>query len=84
MRSWVRVKHNKLEDMTDLLIYDMNDFTPSGTLCHYKETAEAEEIKMMPNTPLKELYNFTGTYNISFLSLSTIMMMMILTTLLMR
>ena len=30
MRSWV--KHNKLEDMSDLLIYDLNDFTPAGTL----------------------------------------------------
>ena len=30
MRSWV--KHNKLEDMNDLLIHDLNDFTPSGTL----------------------------------------------------
>ena len=55
MRAWV--KHNKLEDMTDLLIYDLNDFTPTGTLCNYKETAEAEETKIMPNTPLKELYN---------------------------
>ena len=55
MRSWV--KHNKLEDMSDLLIYDLNDFTQGGTLCHYKETAEATETKLMPNTPLKELYN---------------------------
>ena len=55
MRSWV--KHNNLEDMFDLLIYDLNDFTPGGSLCHYKETAEAEETKLMPNTPLKELYN---------------------------
>ena len=55
MRSWV--KHNKLEDMSDILIYDLNDFTPAGTLCHYKETAEAEETKIMPNTPMKELYN---------------------------
>ena len=51
------VKHNKLEDMTDLLIYDLNDFTPTGTLCNYKETAEGEETQIMPNTPLKELYN---------------------------
>ena len=43
--------------MSDLLIYDLNDFTPGGTLCHYKETVEAEETKLMPNTPLKELYN---------------------------
>ena len=55
MRAWV--KHNKLEDMSDLLIYDLNDFTPTGTFCHYKETAEAEETKIMPNTPLKKLYN---------------------------
>ena len=46
-----------LEDMSDLLIYDLNDFTPAGTLCHYKETSEAEETKIMSNTPLKELYN---------------------------
>ena len=55
MRSWV--KHSNLEDMSDLLIYDLNDFTPGGTLCCYKETAEAGETKLMPNTPLKELYN---------------------------
>ena len=55
MRSWV--KHNNLEDMSDLLIYDLNDFTTGGTLCRYKETAEAEETKLMPNTPLKELHN---------------------------
>ena len=53
MRSWV--KHNKLKDMSDLLIYDLNDFTPTGTLCYYKESAGAEETMMMPNTPLKEL-----------------------------
>ena len=50
-------KHNKLEDMTDLLIYDLNDITLTGTLCNYKETAEAEETKSMPTAPLKELYN---------------------------
>ena len=55
MRSWV--KHNNLEDMSDLLIYDRNDFTPGGTLSHYKETTEAEETKLTLNTPLKELYN---------------------------
>ena len=55
MRSWV--KHNNLEDMSDLLIYDLNDFTPGGTLCHNKETAGAKETKLMLITPLKELYN---------------------------
>ena len=55
MRSWIN--HNKLEDMSDLLIYDLNDFTPSGTLCHFKEKAESEETIIMPTTPLKELYN---------------------------
>ena len=43
--------------MTSLLIYDLNDFTPSGTLCYYKEKVESELAIMMPTTPLKELYN---------------------------
>ena len=55
MRAWV--KHNKLEGMADLLIYDLNDFTLTGILCHYIERAEAEETIIMPNSPLKEIYN---------------------------
>ena len=55
MRSWV--KDNNLEDMNDLLIHDQNDFTPTGSLSQYKVSAEAEETKSMPITPLKELYN---------------------------
>ena len=51
MRSWV--KDNNLEDMNDLLL----DFTPTGSLSQYKVSAEAEETKPMPITPLKELYN---------------------------
>ena len=51
--------------MSDLLIYDINDFTPTGTLSHHKETAEAEETKIMPNTPLKELYNLLQLCSIS-------------------
>ena len=55
MRSWV--KDNNLEDMNDLVIHDLNDFTPTGNLSQYKVSAEAEETKPMPLTPLKELYN---------------------------
>ena len=55
MRSWV--KHNKLEDLNSLLIYDLNDFTPTGTLCFYEEKVESEVAIMMPTTPLKEFYN---------------------------
>ena len=55
MRSWV--KHNGLQDMNELLIHDLNDFTPRGSLSQYKVSAEAEETKPMPLTPLKELYN---------------------------
>ena len=55
MRSWV--KDNNLEDMNDLQIHDLNDFTPTGILSQYKVSAEAEETKAMPLTPLKELYN---------------------------
>ena len=55
MRSWV--KDNNLQDMDNLLIHDLNDFTPTGSLSQYKESAEAEETKPMSITPLKELYN---------------------------
>ena len=55
MRSWV--KENNLQDMNDLLIHDLNDFTPTGSLSQYKVSAEAEETKPMPITPLKELDN---------------------------
>ena len=55
MRSWV--KDNNLQDMNELLIHDLNDFTPTGSLSQYKVSAEAEETKPMPITPLKELYN---------------------------
>ena len=55
MRAWV--KYNKFEDITPLLIYDLNDFTPSGTPCYYKEKVESEAAIMMATTPLKELYN---------------------------
>ena len=84
MRAWV--KHNKLEHMSDLLIYDLNDFTPTGIFCHYKETAEAQETKIMLNTPLKKLYNLYWYIqpNISFSNLNLIMMMKNLIILLMR
>ena len=55
MRSWV--KDNNLEDMNDLLLHDLNDFTPTGSLSQYKVSAEAEETKPMPITLLKELNN---------------------------
>ena len=55
MRSWV--KDNNPEDMNDLLLHDLNDFKPTGSLSLYKVSAEAEETKPMPITPLKELYN---------------------------
>ena len=67
MRSWV--KHNNLEDMSDLLFYDLNDFTPGGTLCHYKERSST---------------TFIGIFNTSFLNPNSILMMMSLMILLMR
>ena len=41
MRSWV--KYDGLEDMNGLLIHDLNDLTPTGSLSLYKLSAEAEE-----------------------------------------
>ena len=51
MRAWV--KHNKLEDLDSLLTYNVDDFTPSGNLCYYKDKADSEAVIMLPNTPLK-------------------------------
>ena len=48
-------KHNTLENRIDLSIYDLNDFTPSGTLSYYKAKVESEETIMMLTTSLKEL-----------------------------
>ena len=53
--SWV--KDINLEDMNVLLIHDLNDVTPTGILYQYKVSAEGEETKPIPLTPLKELYN---------------------------
>ena len=58
MRAWL--KHNKLEDFNSLLTYDLNDFTPSGILCYFKEKTDSEVALMMCYTPLKELYNLWG------------------------
>ena len=55
MRSWV--KHNGLEDMNKLLIYDLNDFIPTGRLSQYKVSAKADKTKPIPLTHLKKLYN---------------------------
>ena len=33
------VKHNKLEDFNSLLTFNVDDFTPSGTLCYFKDKA---------------------------------------------
>ena len=41
MRSWVKDKN--LQDMNNLLIHDLNVFTPTGSLSQYKESAEARD-----------------------------------------
>ena len=39
-----QVKHSKLEDFNSLLNFNVDDFTPSGTLCHFKEKADSEAV----------------------------------------
>ena len=70
--------------MNDLLLHDQNDFTPTGSLSQYKVSAEADETKPMPITPLKELYNLYRYIQHSFLNRNLNMMMRNLITLLMR
>ena len=42
--------------MTSLLICDLSDFIPSGTLCFYKEKVESEVAIMMPTTHPNSLW----------------------------
>ena len=46
----------KMEDFNSLLNYNVDDFTPSGILCYYKDNADSV-VKLLPTTPLKELLN---------------------------
>ena len=55
MRAWV--KHNNMEDFNSLLSYTADKFTPTGSLCYYKEKDDSETLIMMLTTPLQELYN---------------------------
>ena len=55
MRAWV--KHNNMEDFNSLLSYTADKFTPTGSLCQYKEKADSETLMVMPTTPLMELHN---------------------------
>ena len=48
VRAWV--KHNKLEDFNSLLSFNVDDFTPSGTLCYFKEKVDPKLVTMMPTT----------------------------------
>ena len=57
IREWVKHRSNKLEDFNSLLTFNVDDFTPTGTLCYYKENADSEMVTILPTTPLKELYN---------------------------
>ena len=52
--TWV--KHNNMEDPNSLLTYTADKFTPTGSLCQYKEKADSETLMMMPTTPLQGLY----------------------------
>ena len=53
MRAWV--KDNDMEDFRTMLAYTADKFTPTGSLCHFKDKADPEKLIMMPITPLQEL-----------------------------
>ena len=48
-------KHNKLQDFTSLLEFNIEDFQPAGSLSTYKEKPDSEEEVKMPPTPLREI-----------------------------
>ena len=39
IREWV--KFNRLEDFNSLLNFNVDDFTPSGIQCYYKDNADS-------------------------------------------
>ena len=49
LRLWV--KHHKLEELYQLLSWDIEEFTSHGTLSSYMEKPNFE--KSMPSTPLR-------------------------------
>ena len=51
------VRHHKLEDFNSLLNFNVDDFTPSGTLCYYNDNADSEVVTLLPTTPLQEHFN---------------------------
>ena len=55
MRAWV--KDNDMTDFTSMLTYTADKFTPTGSLCYYKEKVDAQTPTMMPTKLLQELYN---------------------------
>ena len=55
VRAWV--KDNDMTDFTSMLTYTADKFTPTGSLCYYKEKVDSETPTMMPTTLLQELYN---------------------------
>ena len=65
-----------MEDFNSLLSYTIDKFTPTGSLCYYKEKADSETPIMMPTTLLQELYTSGGTLHILCMNLSMIMMML--------
>ena len=54
IREWVL--HNKLEDLNSQLNSNVDDFTPSGILCYYKDNSDSV-VKMLQTTPLQKLQN---------------------------
>ena len=55
MRSWV--KDNDMTDFTSMLMYTADKFTPTASLCYFKEKVDAETPTMMPTILLQEVYN---------------------------
>ena len=46
-----------MEDFRAMLAYTADKFTPTGSLCHYKDISDPKKLIMMPTIPLEELYN---------------------------
>ena len=63
MRAWV--KDNDMEDFRRMLAYTADKFTPTGSLCHYKDKDDTEKLIMMQLNPCRNSITSGGTLHMS-------------------
>ena len=74
MRAWV--KDSNMKDFRTMLAYTADKFTPTGSLCHYKDKADAQTLIMMPTNPCRNSTTSGGILHMSSMNLTMIQMIL--------